>query len=220
MIEYHDINGELVEWEVVEGERDAFFRNPSDFPAYIQKKYLGISEDEFSFFMGETGEVPEGHEERYITQKNPFNGEERRVRTFYDFREELKKGITESITTMHAIADDIRERIVGKTSAVERDGWTLKAQIAQKVLAGTASEEEIGAITLEASLRDEGESIEDLAKKQIEKSKRFTLASVTIDGFAKQAKKKLNACKTPEELEAVKTALLAKKDELEIAIFS
>lgn len=129
--------------------------------------------------------------------------------------EERKKNAIEIIKKE---ADNIRNDIVGDTSPVEREGWVLKAQIAKNILAGTATAEDISAITYEVALRDEGETIEELATKQILKSNQFALATATIDGYAKKAMNAINTCNSIEEIEAIGQELRNTADQLKNSI--
>lgn len=174
--------------------------------------------ENFKFSFSETRPLKKKEVDYFINETDPHTKEVRKIRIIRKITElDIRK--KEIINFISSNANAMRNRIVGDTSAVERDGWGLKAKIAERYLSGEFEEEELYVIETEAHLRGLNETPEQLAQKQIAKSKAFALASVTIDGFASYAKRTIEEAETISELLEVGKNLTNTAEDLENRIF-
>jgi len=203
MTETYNINGETIEWKVEPDEGKKVRENPLDFPAFIQKKYFGVSADTFAWQNSFEGEVPEGFAKRTRIQRNPFTGESKEIVFLEDVRDEIEERKKQALQNIQKKADEVRNMIVGSSTSIERDGWNLKVQNAQKIIRNTATAEEVKGIEQECIKRGRGETAEELAKKQIKKSQTFLYAISVIDGLQSHAIEEIQKCTSLEEIDQV-----------------
>ena len=92
-----------------------------------------------------------------------------------------------TLEDIHIYAEDARTQITQNAYPVKLIGWIQKKSIAEKVINGTASPHDIDVITKEAELRGKGETANQLAKKQLAKAKKLSLAIAVVDGLESKA---------------------------------
>lgn len=118
---------------------------------------------------------------------------------------------------VYSWASSIRVQVAGTSDPIEISAWNNKLRIAQAVIAGDASPQDIAAAQTEASLRGEGESVNAFCQKVIANAQQYAVAVATIDGMTKQAIATLETITDPsqfpkalEDLRAGADAALAK----------
>jgi hypothetical protein len=92
-----------------------------------------------------------------------------------------------------ALCQFVRDEVTGSADAAKVAGWTDKAAIAERVIAGTASETEIEVLQLEADSRGLSETPEALAAIQLQRANELRQARALIDGFESQALRKIGS---------------------------
>ncbi|MCG7868187.1 MAG: hypothetical protein JAY74_17710 [Candidatus Thiodiazotropha taylori] len=105
---------------------------------------------------------------------------------------------TRSLIT--AVCQYVRDEITGSADAAKVAGWTDKAAIAERVIAGTASEADIEVLQLEASSRGLSETPEELAAIQMQRASELRRARALIDGFESQALRQIGSAVTLSEV--------------------
>lgn len=118
--------------------------------------------------------------------------------------EEINKTLvdikSDAISEVKKIATDIRAKLTGYADQYQLAGWVGKSEIAKRVIAGTATVQEIASIQAEADRRGKGEDVNTLAQNQYGKSTQLTLASAVIDGLESAAIRAISEAETPESL--------------------
>ncbi|MCE8009863.1 hypothetical protein [Aestuariivita sp.] len=87
----------------------------------------------------------------------------------------------------------------------EQASWPAKALAAQAVSAGTASEEQIAMLTIEAEVT--GESLADLAASILAKSAISAGHVARLTGLRRRAQRRIDAATDPTEVEAALDAI-------------
>ena len=82
-------------------------------------------------------------------------------------------------------------------------GWSTKAQLAQKVVDGTATDAEGLVVETEAAQRGKSETANELATKQLAKGQQLAMAIATIDGMESAALNALKNCTTVKQITAL-----------------
>jgi len=93
----------------------------------------------------------------------------------------------EAVKKVKAFATDARAKLTGYADPYQLAGWIGKSEIAKRVIASTATVQEIVSIQAEVDKRGKGETVEYLANKQLEKSIKLTTATAIIDGLESSA---------------------------------
>lgn len=126
--------------------------------------------------------------------------------------EEINKALidikTDAIGEVKQFATDIRAKLTNHADQYQLAGWVGKSEIAKRVIAGTASAQEVASIQAEVDKRGQGETVEELANKQLEKSIRLTTSAAIIDGMESAAITAIESTQTSEELDTLMASLL------------
>ncbi len=130
--------------------------------------------------------------------------------------DDLKQQAQQSIADF---ATSIRGQITNNADAAKIAGWPRKERIAELVLSGSADARQLVSVELEAEKRNKGETVEELAAKQLAKADMYSEASVLIDGIEEADLTTVAAFDgTAEELQTLLDTLRAEA-EAELAAF-
>lgn len=115
-------------------------------------------------------------------------------------------------------AASVRNQMTGNADAAKLVGWNSKVPRAERIIASTASAEDTAIVQAEADKRGKGETVTELATKQLAKAKKLADAVSVIDGVEEAAIEAINdvtvntVMKIETKLEELKT-----QAELEVA---
>jgi len=113
-----------------------------------------------------------------------------------------------AIKSVKTFAADARAKLTNYADQYQLAGWVGKSEIAKRVIAGTATAQEVASIQAEVDKRGKGETVEELANKQLEKSIRLTTSAAIIDGMESAAITAIESTQTSEELDTLMASLL------------
>ncbi|ODC01206.1 hypothetical protein A3197_01600 [Candidatus Thiodiazotropha endoloripes] len=99
-----------------------------------------------------------------------------------------------------AICQFVRDEITESADAAKVAGWTDKAAVAERVIAGTASDADVEVVRLEATSRGLSETPEELAALQLQRASELRVARALIDGFESQAFRQVESAVTLPEV--------------------
>ena len=104
-------------------------------------------------------------------------------------------------------ADIARSSVITLAGYSESEAlsWADKAAIADRILNGTATGDEITQVETEAAARGLGETKEQLATKQIENATSFRLKRCIIDGHVRRAKDQIDNATTVNSIRDIVT---------------
>ncbi|GGG02922.1 MULTISPECIES: hypothetical protein [Cysteiniphilum] len=109
----------------------------------------------------------------------------------------------ETITRILAFTKQVRQLLSNHSEAERMVGWVEKEKRARRVLDGVASDADKQQLTIEASKRGFGETIEQLAQRQIELADILALQNAELDGLETKAIDSVQHAKDIAEVEAL-----------------
>lgn len=110
---------------------------------------------------------------------------------------------------VETFASDARRKVAAGADHYKTSGWAAKAAIAERIVAGTASDEDRATLQLEVDKRGKGETVEELAQKQVTKAHQLASAVAIIDGMESAALSLIETQETADALQAALEELLA-----------
>jgi hypothetical protein len=120
----------------------------------------------------------------------------------------LEKLKEDALSAVKTFATETRAKLTGYADQYQLAGWVGKSEIAKRVIAGTATDQEVASIQAEVDKRGQGETVEGLATKQLEKSTKLTIASAIIDGLESSAVTAIKSKQKESTLAALMETLL------------
>lgn len=120
----------------------------------------------------------------------------------------LEKLKENAITSVKSFATSSRAKLTGYADQYQLAGWVGKAEIAKRVVAGTATDQETASIQAEVDRRGQGETVEELANKQLAKSTQLNIAAAIADGVESAAITAIESTQANEELDTLMASLL------------
>ena len=120
--------------------------------------------------------------------------------------DELKQAAAESIISF---ASDARATLTGHADLYKVAGWNDKSQRARRVVADTACDADLAVLQAEADRRGKGETLEQLAHKQLEKAQALAMAVSVIDGLEIAGLKTIDSIQSAEALDETLNTLKA-----------
>ena len=108
-----------------------------------------------------------------------------------------------------------RARLVQADDPAQFVSWSDKTRRAERVLAGNANDADYVILAAETTARGKGESVEQLAAKQVAKAAALAERSATLDGFEKAILERINTAEDVETLEKLQQEFCAQLSTLE-----
>ena len=105
-----------------------------------------------------------------------------------------------AIAVIHAKHGEILEALTGNATIQERDTWPIKERAGRALLDGSASAIEVAMLTAEAEMI--GITAEQLAQTIVGKADAFKMLVARAAGLRSQGIASVEACLTPEQVEA------------------
>lgn len=126
----------------------------------------------------------------------------------------LDEAKEKAASSVKNFATDTRAKLTGYADQYQLAGWVSKSEVAKRVLTGTgtATAKEVASIQAEVDKRGRGETVEELANKQLDKSIKLAMASAIIDGLESAAIHAINEAKTLESLTLIMDELKSNAD--------
>lgn len=88
-----------------------------------------------------------------------------------------------AINDIRLYASGLRKKLTDNADAAKLAGWTNKAGRAERINSGTATAAEVAIVQKESDKRGKGETVEELAAKQLAKADKLANAISVIDGM-------------------------------------
>lgn len=118
--------------------------------------------------------------------------------------DDLKADAVKKIT---AFAESVRQKIAGNPTVLKASAWSSKEARARRIVDGTASPEDVALVQTEADQRGKGETVAQLAEKQLAKAQALLHAVSVIDGMESRAIAAVQAAQ--DAVQAAQDAVLA-----------
>ncbi|WP_395947687.1 hypothetical protein [Caedibacter taeniospiralis] len=114
---------------------------------------------------------------------------------------DLRKDNT--VTRILAFTKQVRQLLSNNSEAERMVGWVEKEKRARRVLAGTATDADKQRLRIEATTRGFGETIEQLAQRQIELADILALQNAELDGLETKAISTIQHARNMVEVEVL-----------------
>lgn len=108
-----------------------------------------------------------------------------------------------------AFARSVRHQFAETDDPIRLAAWAVKADIARRVAAGTASPFDVQILAAECQTRGKGETPEQLAARVLYWANADSLAAAMADGMQKQAEAAIDACVAVAQIEPTLDAIKA-----------
>ena len=110
---------------------------------------------------------------------------------------------SEAVKRVNSFVVDIRAKIAGTADTGELAGYTNKKQIAERIVANVATQNEIQAFLDEIDERNIGESLQTFTQKVLINAVVFSRAVAKIDGIKKRVMDSVSSAKSPEDINGI-----------------
>ncbi|WP_287602750.1 hypothetical protein [Thiothrix sp.] len=104
-------------------------------------------------------------------------------------------------------AESVRNKIAKNPTALKASAWGSKEARARRIIDGIATDADTALVRSEADQRGRGETVLQLAKKQIDRATALLTAVSVIDGMESRAIAAVNAAVDVVAVDAVMTAM-------------
>ena len=121
--------------------------------------------------------------------------------------EQFAAAIQQAEATVRQYAAGVRAQMANHADQYQLAGWNEKARRAERVVAGTGTQDDIAILQAECDRRGLGETPEQLAQKQMAKANALAHAVAVIDGMEARAINLIEAAENMEDLDALLESL-------------
>ena len=127
--------------------------------------------------------------------------------------EQFAAAIRQAEQAVRQYAAEVRAQMANHADQYQLAGWNEKARRAERVVAGTGTQDDLDILQAECDRRGLNETPDQLAQKQLAKAKALAHAVAVIDGLEAYALNMIEAAENADELDALLAELQASAEQ-------